>query len=105
MYYCNNQEAKMIKFRKSDIVVIVILTGSWLFYLLYGGTTRFDLNQIITLPLLVAADFTALSILYAAGRYYTARKGGIDSADLSNLVSGGQAGQIQDGIEPENNKS
>lgn len=54
---------------KSDIVVAVILFSSWLFYLLYDGATRFDINQTITLPLFIAIWLTALALLYIAGRY------------------------------------
>ncbi len=94
----------MEKFTKSDIIVTIILIGSWLFYFMYDGTTRFDINQTVTLPLLGAADFTGISILYAMGRYYAARKGNIVSAALNNLVKDEPVGQTQDSAESEDNK-
>jgi nitric oxide reductase large subunit len=94
-----------VKIIKSDIVVAVILFGTWLFYLAYDGSTRFDINQTITLPLLLAADFTALAALYAAGRYYTAKKGTSIKESMHKLMDEHQAGQAQDTDEPENNKS
>ncbi len=95
----------MEKFIKSDYVFAVILISTWLFYLLYEGSTRYDINQTITLPLLVAADFTAISILYAVGRYYTAKKGNIVKATLSNMVKDEPVEQTQDSTESEDNKS
>lgn len=84
-----------MKLIKSDIVVTVILLSAWLFYLIYGGSTRFDVNQTVTLTLLVAAEFTALAILYAAGRYFTAKKGRLISKDMSNLIRDQQAKQTE----------
>ena len=95
----------MGKIIKSDIVVGIIFIGAWLFYLTYDGSTRFDINQTITLPLLVAADFTALAILYVAGRYYTARKGGIVSEKLNNMMQDHQAKLAQNETETDNNKT
>ncbi|MCP4042896.1 MAG: hypothetical protein GY731_13220 [Gammaproteobacteria bacterium] len=76
----------MGKIIKSDIVVGIVFIGVWLFYLTYDGTTRFDINQTATLPLLVAADFTALAILYVAGRYYTAGKDNLIGDKLNNMM-------------------
>lgn len=92
----------MYKIIKTDIVIAVILIGTWLFYLIFEGSTRFDINQTYTLPLLVAIEFTALATLFAAGRYYTAKKGKIG---LIDLMKEHQTGQEQDKAESENNKS
>ncbi len=89
---------------KSDYVFAIILIGTWLFYLIFEGTTRFDLNQTITLPLLVAADFTAITILYAAGRYFTAKKGKLIREGMNSLMGDHQDKQTQDKAESENNK-
>ena len=87
----------MVKFIKSDYVIAVILFGTWVFYLMYDGSTRFDINPTITLPLLAAADFTALGILYVMGRYYTAKKkGGVIGENINKLISDGQTEQAQD---------
>lgn len=95
----------MEKFIKSDYVFAVILISTWLFYLLYDGSTRFDVNQTITVPLLVAADFTAISILYSVGRYYTAKKTNIVTATLNNMMKDEQTEQTQDNAESDDNKS
>jgi hypothetical protein len=96
----------MGKIIKSDIVVGIIFIGTWLFYLTYDGATRFDVNQTITLPLLVAADFTALAILYVAGRYYTARKGTtLISENLNNIMQDHPAELTQNESETDNTKT
>jgi len=64
----------MVKFIKSDFIVAAIPLVTWVFYLTYDGSTRFDLSQTITLPLLLAADFTGLALLYVIGRYYMLKK-------------------------------
>lgn len=95
-----------MKLIKSDIVAVVIFLGVWLFYLIYNGPTRFDVNQTITLPLIVAAEFTALVILYAAGRYFTAKKGKqLISKKLSGFMSDEHDEQTQVETESENSKS
>ncbi len=93
----------MGKVIKGDIVVGIIFIGAWLFYMTYDGSTRFDINQTITLPLLVAADFTALTILYIAGRYYTTRKNSLVSDKLNAIMQDRPAELTQD--EPETDKS
>ena len=95
----------MLKLIKSDIVITVILLGAWLFYLIYDAPTRFDVNQTLTLPLLVAAEFTALAILYAAGRYFTAKKGKLINENMSSLIKDQQAKQTQAETESEDSKS
>jgi len=59
----------MSRIRIIDTIVIVIFITVWGFYILYEGQTRFDVNQTITLPLLIAAESTALAVLYAVARY------------------------------------
>ncbi len=54
-----------------DTIVFVIVITAWGFYFLYEGTTRFDVNQIFTLPLLIATESTALAVLYAVIRYFS----------------------------------
>ena len=76
----------MGKFRKSDFVVAAIIIAGWLYYLTFEGTTRFDVNETITLPLLIAAELTALAFLYAAGRYYMAKDGKQITEKLSSIV-------------------
>lgn len=94
-----------MKLIKSDIVITVILLGAWLFYLIYDTPTRFDINQSATLPLFVAAEFTALAILYAAGRYFTAKKGKqFISKKLSGIMSDEHDEQTQVETESENSK-
>jgi len=61
----------MSRIRIIDTIVFVILIAAWGFYFSYGGTTRFDVNQIFTLPLLIASESTALAVLYAVIRYYS----------------------------------
>ena len=94
----------MGKIIKSDIVVGIIIIGAWLFYLTYDGSTRFDVNQTITLPLLVAAEFTALAILYVVGRYYTARKSTLVSESMNKIMQDNQAKLAQNETETDNNK-
>ncbi len=95
----------MDKIIKSDYVVASILIGTWLFYLTYEGSTRFDINQTVTLPLLAAADFTALAIIYAAARYYTIKHGKPTPDELLNKIKGLEPERAQDKAESENNKS
>ncbi len=95
----------MEKIIKSDIVIAAILIGTWVYYLTIDGPTRFDINETITLPLLVAADFTALAVLYAAGRYYTAKKGNLIKEKMGSIMQDPEAGQTQDDAESEENKS
>lgn len=95
----------MENIRKSDIVVVVILIGAWLFYLMFEGSTRFDVNHVITLPLLVAAEFTAVAVLYAAGRYFTAKKSKLIKEGMNSLMGDHQDEQTQNKAESENNKS
>jgi len=54
-----------------DTIVFVILIAAWGFYFLYEGATRFDVNQIFTLPLMIATESTALAVLYAVIRYFS----------------------------------
>ncbi|HEC12352.1 MAG TPA: hypothetical protein ENI80_03740 [Acidiferrobacteraceae bacterium] len=91
----------MEKIIKSDIVIAVIFIGAWIFYLTFDGSTRFDVSETITLPLLAAADFTALAILYAAGRYYTAKKGNINKT-LANMANDRQTEETRDKTGAEN---
>ena len=85
-----------MKFIKSDFVVATLLLGTWVFYLTYDGSTRFDLSQTLTLPLLAAADLTGLAILYAVGRYHFAKKKGELIADnLNKQITDNQAEQTQ----------
>jgi len=95
----------MGKIIKSDIVIGIIFIGTWLFYLLYDGSTRFDINQTITLPLLVAADFTALAILYVVGRYYTVRKSTLVSESMNKIMQDHQIELTQNETETGNNKT
>ena len=95
----------MGKIIKSDIVVGIIFIGTWLFYLIYDGSTRFDINQTITLPLLVAADFTALAILYVVGRYYTVRKSTLVSESMNKIMQDHQIELTQNETETGNNKT
>ena len=95
----------MEKIIKSDIIVGIIFIAAWMFYLTYDGSTRFDINQTITLPLLVAADFTALAMLYVAGRYYTARKGTIVSESMNKIMQDHQVEQTQNEAETDNSKT
>ena len=96
----------MDKIIKSDIVVAVIVIGTWLFYLTYEGSTRLDINQTLTLPLLAAADFTALAALYIIGRYYTAKKKAkLIGEKLNKMMTDGQAQQTQNETGSENSKS
>jgi len=60
----------MSRIRIIDAIVIVLFISAWGFYLSYEGSTRFDVNQTFTLPWLIAAESTALAILYAMFRYY-----------------------------------
>lgn len=90
---------------KSDYVFAIILIGTWLFYLMFEGPTRFDVNQTITLPLLVAVDFTAITILYVAGRYFTAKKSNLIKKGMNSLMGDHQDEQAQDKTESENTKS
>ncbi len=60
----------MSRTRIIDVIVIVILIAVWGFYLSREGSTRFDVNQTFTLPWLIAAESTALAVLYAVLRYY-----------------------------------
>jgi len=95
----------MGKIIKSDIVIGIIFIGTWLFYLIYDGSTRFDINQTITLPLLVAADFTALAILYVVGRYYTVRKSTLVSESMNKIMQDHQIELTQNETETGNNKT
>ncbi|MCK5308647.1 MAG: hypothetical protein KAJ73_08555 [Zetaproteobacteria bacterium] len=61
----------MSRIRIVDAIIIVIFIAVWGFYFSYEGTTRFDVNQTFTLPLLIAAESTALAVLYAVFRYYS----------------------------------
>jgi len=61
----------MSRIRIIDAIVIVIFISVWGFYLSYEGSTRFDANQTFTLPWLIAAESTALAVLYALFRYYS----------------------------------
>lgn len=81
-----------------------ILIGTWVFYLTFEGPTRFDISHFLTLPLLVAADFTAIATLYAAARYYVTKKGTPTPDELFSMLKGEQADQEQDKNESENNK-
>jgi len=58
------------RIRIIDTIVIVVFIAVWGFYLSHEGSTRFDVNQTFTLPWLIAAESTALAILYAMFRYY-----------------------------------
>ncbi len=60
----------MSRIRIIDAIVIVIFIAAWGFYLSHEESTRFDVNQTFTLPWLIAAETTALAILYAMFRYY-----------------------------------
>jgi len=60
----------MSRIRIIDVIVVVILIAVWGFYLSHEGSTRFDVNQTFTLPWLIAAESTALAVLYAVLRYY-----------------------------------
>lgn len=91
-------------FRKSDAVFAVIFIGAWLFYLTFDVSTRFDVNETITLPLLAAADFTAITILYAVGRYFTAKKGSIGKK-VANIMKGHQTKETQAKAESKNNNA
>lgn len=95
----------MQKIIKSDFVVAAIFIGTWLFYLTYEGSTRFDINHVLTLPLLAAADFTAMAVLYAAARYYIIKKGKPTPEELLNMIKGPQPEETQDKTEPENKQS
>lgn len=95
----------MGKLIKSDIVIAVIVIASWLFYLVFDGSTRFDVNEIFTLPLLVAAELSTFAVLYAAGRYFTAKKGRLITGDIANLIDEHQAGQTPDNAGTKKNKS
>jgi hypothetical protein len=94
-----------MKLIKSDIVIAVILFSGWLFYLIYDGTTRFDVNQKITLPLFIAAELTALAILYAAGRYFTAKKSKEINQKISSMMVDPEDEQTQVETASENSKS
>jgi hypothetical protein len=61
----------------------VIFVVVWVFYLNYEGTTPFDINETLTLPLLIAAEYTGLALLYAIWRYAYDKRGkdGKDSKD------------------------
>ncbi len=76
----------MEKIIKSDIVIAVILIATWVYYFMFKSPTRFDISETVTLPLLVAVEFTGLAVLYAAGRYFTAGKSKLISEDLANLI-------------------
>ncbi|GMQ83794.1 MAG: hypothetical protein BMS9Abin06_0535 [Gammaproteobacteria bacterium] len=76
----------MEKIIKIDIVIAVILIGTWVYYLMFEGSTRFDISETVTLPLLVAVEFTGVAVLYAAGRYFTAGKSKLISDNLANLM-------------------
>ncbi|GMR07039.1 MAG: hypothetical protein BMS9Abin26_0041 [Gammaproteobacteria bacterium] len=94
-----------MKIIKSDIVIGAILIGTWVYYLAYEGATRFDINEVITLPLLGAVEFTTLAVLYAAGRYYTAKKGVLIKEKMDSIMQNPEAGETQDDAESEENKS
>ncbi len=92
----------MVKIIKSDLVVSLVVMGSWLYYLSFEGATRFDVNQTITLPLFIAVWLTALAILYVSGRYFSAKKSRQTSAMLSRVVVEQQVEQTAKKSESEN---
>ena len=96
----------MVKLIKSDFFVAAIVLGTWVFYLTYDGSTRFDLSPTITVPLLAAVDFTGLAILYAVGRYYFAKKEAeLLAENLNKHIPDNQAEQTPSESHSENNKS
>jgi hypothetical protein len=73
--------------------------------LTFESSTRLDINNILTLPLLAAADFTALAILYAAARYYIIKNGKPTPDELLNKIKGHKPEQAQDKAVSESNKA
>ena len=72
----------MSRIKIIDITVAVIFIAVWGFYFSYEGHTRFDLNQTLTMPLLIAVECTALAVLYAVFRYYKIKTGKLSLGQL-----------------------
>lgn len=86
-----------MKIIKTDFIVATIVIGAWIFYLNFDGATRFDISQSLTLPLLLAADFTGLALLYVIGRYlYIKKNSSLIDVMLKNPGTDNQAEQAQD---------
>ena len=82
-----------------DLVFIALVAAVWIFYLGHSGSTRFDINDTFTLPLLVAVEFTVLFLLYVLWRYSAARGDrsmGVRGL-LDRLYGDADAGKTKDG--------
>lgn len=59
----------MSKIKRIDIIAIVLFIPIWGFYFLYEGHSKLDINEVFTLPLLIALEYTAASVAYGIWRY------------------------------------
>ncbi len=76
----------MSRIKIIDTIVVVIFIAVWGFYFSYEGHTRFDVDQNLTLPLMIAVESTALAVLYAVFRYYKIKGGKISLGQLLPTV-------------------
>ncbi len=95
----------MVKIIKADVILAAIAIGAWVFYFVFDGATRYDINQTITLPLFLAIWLTAMALLYAIGRYYNAKKGALITKTVSNLVQDQQPENEQHEAQSDSTKS
>ncbi len=65
----------MDKIKRGDVIAALIFIAVWAFYFNYEGATSFDINETFTLPLMVAAEYSGLALLYAVWRYAYDKKG------------------------------
>ncbi len=75
--------------RLLDTLALGLPAAAWGFWWFYEGSTPLDINARLTFPLLVAAELTALALLYGVWRWHRIRGGGMEGvrALLARLYS------------------
>lgn len=81
--------------RLLDILALGLPAAAWGFWLFYEGSTPLDINARLTFPLLVAAELTALALLYGVWRWHRIHGGGFEGvrALLARLYSEDEKGK------------
>ena len=94
---------RMSKQNIIDIIAMIMLVVAWIFFFSFKGHTKFDINGIFTLPLLIALEATAIFLIYAIWRYHTMRGGQLVGAReiLRRLYSGNENSDADNKDKPE----